>query len=106
LSRAHPTIIGYIRQLALGSPLVPYGERVDQALQRLRKKHAFTEPQRKWLERIAAQVKHDHIVATQLLEKGDLKAEGGGFTRLNKASTASSTRYSKNWAEEVWSDAG
>jgi type I restriction enzyme R subunit len=100
------TIIGYIRQLALGSPLVPYGERVDHALQRLRKKHAFTDPQRKWLDRIASQVKHDHIVDTELLEKGDLKAEGGGFTRLNKAFDGKLDALLKELAEEVWSDAG
>ncbi|HTA89124.1 MAG TPA: type I restriction-modification system endonuclease [Polyangiaceae bacterium] len=99
------TIIGYIRQLALGSPLVPYGERVDHAVQRLRKKHAFTEPQRKWLDRIASQVKHDHIVDNELLEKGDLKAEGGGFTRLNKAFDGKLDALLKELAEEVWSDA-
>ncbi|HEY5241380.1 MAG TPA: type I restriction-modification system endonuclease, partial [Polyangiaceae bacterium] len=38
------TIVGYIRQLALGSPLVPYDERVDHAVQRLRKAHKFTDP--------------------------------------------------------------
>jgi type I restriction enzyme R subunit len=99
------TIIGYIRQLALGSPLVPYGERVDHAVQRLRKKHSFTDPQRKWLERIAAQVKHDHVVDTELLEKGDLKAEGGGFTRQNKAFDGKLDVLLKELAEEVWSDA-
>jgi len=38
------TIVGYIRQLALGSPLMPYAERVDRAVQRLRKAHKFTDP--------------------------------------------------------------
>ncbi len=42
------------------------------------------DPQRKRLDRIASQVKHD-IVDSELLENGDLEAEGGGFTRLNKA---------------------
>jgi type I restriction enzyme R subunit len=37
------TSIGYIRQLALGSPLVPYAERVEHALQRLRQEHQFTD---------------------------------------------------------------
>ena len=100
------TIIGYIRQLALGSPLVPYGERVDHAVQRLRKKHSFTDAQRKWLDRIAEQVKHDHIVDNELLEKGDLKAQGGGFTRLNKAFDGKLDALLKELAEEVWSDAG
>ena len=50
------TIIGYIRQLALGSPLLPYSERVDRAVQRLRKAHKFTDPQSKWLDRIVPQL--------------------------------------------------
>jgi len=100
------TIIGYIRQLALGSPLVSYAERVDHAVQRLRKNHSFNEPQRKWLDRIASQVKHDHIVDSELLEKGDLRAEGGGFTRLNKAFDGKLAALLQELATEVWSDAG
>jgi len=85
---------------------VPYGERVDHAVQRLRQKHSFTDAQRKWLDRIAEQVKHDHVVDNELLEKGDLKAQGGGFTRLNKAFDGKLEALLKELAEAVWSDAG
>lgn len=51
------TIIGYIRQLTLGSPLLPYAERVDHAIRRLRKAHRFTDSQADWLERIGEQVR-------------------------------------------------
>jgi len=99
------TIIGYIRQLALGSPLVPYAERVDHALQRLRQKHRFTDPQRKWLERIGTQMKHETVVDKQSLDQGQLKADGG-FVRLNKVFDGKLEGLLGELADEVWSDAG
>lgn len=77
------TIVGYIRKLALGSPLVPYAQRVDRAVQTLRKAHKLTDPQTKWLERIAKQVRHETVVDRESLEMGQFKADGG-FARLNK----------------------
>jgi type I restriction enzyme R subunit len=52
-------IVGYVRQAAIGDPLLPYAERVDRALARLlpqRPRHgkAWTTPQRDWLKRITA----------------------------------------------------
>lgn len=99
------TIIGYIRQLALGSPLVPYAERVDHALQRLRQKHQFTDPQRKWLDRIGTQMKHETVVDKQSLDQGQLKADGG-FLRLNKVFDGKLESVLGELADEVWVDAG
>jgi type I restriction enzyme R subunit len=99
------TIIGYIRQLALGSPLVPYAERVDRALQRLRKAHKFTEPQSKWLDRIAEQVKIETVVDRESLDRGQFKAQGG-FARLNKVFDGTLESVLGELAEEVWKDAG
>src|SRR5262249_1560312 len=39
------SIIGFIRQAALGDPLVPYVDRVDRAVKAILAKHAFTDPQ-------------------------------------------------------------
>ncbi len=99
------TIIGYIRQLALGSPLVPYGERVDRAVQRLRKAHKFTDPQAKWLARIATQVKLETVVDKTALDDGQFKAEGG-FARLNKVFDGRLEALLGELADEVWKDAG
>lgn len=99
------TIIGYIRQLALGSPLVPYAERVDHALQRLRQKHQFTDPQRKWLDHIGTQMKHETVVDKQSLDQGRLKADGG-FVRLNKVFDGKLESLLGELADEVWVDAG
>ena len=83
-------IVGYIRQAALGDALLPYSERVDHALQALLSRppadKPWTEPQRNWLKRIAAQTKSNLLVDREALDDPDLlfKREGGGFTRLDK----------------------
>ena len=50
-------IVGYIRQAAIGDALVPYEQRVDQALTKVLGSRRWTTPQRQWLQRIAAQTK-------------------------------------------------
>lgn len=83
-------IVGYIRQAALGDALLPYNERVDHALQALLANppggKPWTNPQRDWLRRIAAQTKANLLVDREALDDPDLlfKREGGGFTRLDK----------------------
>lgn len=83
-------IVGYIRQAAIGDPLLPYGERVEHALQHLLAHPPggtpWTTPQRDWLKRIAAQTKANVLVDCAALDDPDLifKREGGGFRRLDK----------------------
>ena len=83
-------IIGYIRQAAIGDALLPYAERVDHALQDLlakpRNSKPWTQPQRDWLKRIAAQTKANMLVDRAALDDPDLifKRDGGGFARLDK----------------------
>ncbi|MDD5388918.1 MAG: type I restriction-modification system endonuclease [Gallionellaceae bacterium] len=79
-------IIGYIRQAAIGDPLLPYAERVDHALRKLLASRAWTTPQRDWLKRIAAQTKANTLVDREALDDPDLlfKTQGGGFKRLDK----------------------
>jgi type I restriction enzyme R subunit len=83
-------IVGYIRQAAIGDPLLPYAERVDRALSRLlaQPPHGkpWTTPQRDWLKKIAAQTKANTLVDREALDDPDLlfKTQGGGFARLDK----------------------
>jgi type I restriction enzyme R subunit len=78
------SIIGFIRQAALGDALVPYGERVDKAMKKILASRSWTAPQRKWLERIGQQLKVEVIVDREAFERGQFKAQGG-FERINKA---------------------
>jgi type I restriction enzyme R subunit len=50
---------------------------------RLEQAHEFTNPQLKWLDRTAKQVKFETVVDKASLDAGQFKAEGG-FARLNK----------------------
>ncbi len=79
-------IIGYIRQAAIGDALVPYEQRVDQALRTIFASRHWTTPQRQWLQRIAAQTKANLIVDREALDDPDLlfHREGGGFARLDR----------------------
>jgi len=79
------SIIGFIRQAALGDALVPYGERVDKAMRKILASRSWTPPQRKWLERIGQQLKTEVIVDREAFDRGAFKAQGGGFERLNRA---------------------
>jgi len=99
------TIVGYIRQLALGSPLLPYTERVERAVQRLRKTHKLTDPQSGWLNRIAKQVKLETVVDKGSFDERQFKADGG-FARLNKVFDGKLDALLGELADEVWKDAG
>jgi type I restriction enzyme R subunit len=79
-------IVGYIRQAALGDALIPYDRRVDNALQAILASRSWTEPQRQWLKRIAAQTKANLLVDRAAIDDPDLifKREGGGFARLDR----------------------
>ena len=80
------SIMGYIRQAALGDALVPYEQRVEKALQRILATRSWTTPQRQWLHRIANQTKAITIVDREALDDDALlfRREGGGWPRLNK----------------------
>lgn len=99
------TIIGHIRRQALGSPLVPYAERVKRAMERILKSRAWTTPQRKWLARIGDQLVEDKVVDREALDHGAF-ARDGGFNRLNKVFDGNLEELLGSIHEELWSDAG
>ncbi len=99
------SIIGFIRQQALGSPLVPYEQRVDRALQKVMASQSWTSPQRRWLERIGKQLKVETIVDREALDRGQFKAQGG-FNRLNKVFGGKLERVLGDLHEELWRDVG
>lgn len=97
------SIIGFIRQMALGSPLISYEERVKVAMKKLLAKHQWTIPQRKWLERIGKQLLAETIVDREALDRGQFKAEGG-FARLNKVFEGKLELVLDEINEELWQD--
>jgi type I restriction enzyme R subunit len=97
------TIIGYIRNQALGSPLVPYERRVEAAIQRLQAKHRFTSPQRDWLERIKKQLVKETVVDPATLDQGAFR-DHGGFARLDKIFDNRLATLLGDLQEEIWRD--
>ncbi|EDY37381.1 type I restriction-modification system, R subunit [Cyanobium sp. PCC 7001] len=98
------SIMGYIRQAALGDPLVPYAERVERALQRILASRNWTAPQRQWLQRIANQTKAITIVDREAIDDDALlfRREGGGWPRLNKLFGGELEQVLQRFNEAVW----
>ncbi|WP_426991835.1 type I restriction-modification system endonuclease [Methylomonas sp. CM2] len=70
-------IIGFIRQAALGEALIPWEQRVDQALEKILNSQPWKTPQREWLQLIAQQMKATTIVDEAALNQGIFKHQGG-----------------------------
>lgn len=100
------SIIGFIRQAAIGDPLVPYDQRVDKAMQRIYTSRAWTAPQRQWLEAIARQMKKEFVVDHAALDRGAFKTQGGGFARLNRVFDGRLDEVLGEINEGIWRDVG
>lgn len=98
------SIIGFIRQAALGDPLVPYEERVERATKKLIASQKWTDPQRRWLERIGKQMKVEVIVDRAALDEGEFRNQGGGFERLNKQFDGKLGEILADLGESVWKE--
>ncbi|ATG91920.1 type I restriction-modification system endonuclease [Methylomonas koyamae] len=70
-------IIGFIRQAALGEALIPWEQRVDNALEKILNSQPWKTPQRDWLQLIAQQMKATTIVDEAALNQGIFKHQGG-----------------------------
>ncbi len=98
------SIIGFIRQRALGEPLRSYAERVDAALGRILASGNWTRPQRMWLERIGKQMKIEVIVDHEALDRGEFKNRGGGFDRLDRVFGGRVEEVLEQLHHEVWKE--
>lgn len=101
-------LIGYIRQAAIGDPLLPWERRVDDALDRLLAARSWTSPQRQWLQRIAAQTKANLVVDRAALDDPDLvfRREGGGFQRLDRLFDGELAQVLDRFHDELWEQPG
>ena len=100
------SIVGFIRQAALGDALTPYSDRVDKAIKQTLASRAWTPPQRKWLERIGKQLKVETIVDRDALDQGEFKTQGGGFERLNKTFNGQLETILAEVGDRLWQDVG
>jgi type I restriction enzyme R subunit len=96
------TIVGFIRQAALGDPLVPWPDRVKTAIARITSRGSWSEPQRKWLERIGNAVAYVGVADRAVLDEGQFRAAMGGFDRLNRVFDGRLDAILGDINEELW----
>ena len=95
------TIIGFIRQAALGDPLKPYNQRVDDAVTKILASRQWSRPQQQWLQRIASQMKKEIVVDKEALNKAQFR-EMGGFNRINRIFDGELSQILENMTNLVW----
>jgi type I restriction enzyme, R subunit len=98
------SIVGFIRQAAIGDPLVPYDERVQAAMRRILASRQWTDPQRRWLRRIGEQLEREIVVDREALDQEPFRADGG-FMRLNKVFGGTLENVLSDIGEEIWKQA-
>ncbi len=95
------SIIGFVRQAALGDPLMPYGDRVRAAMQRVMASRAWNDPQKRWLRRIGEQVEKEIVVDREAIDREPFAVDGG-FARLNKVFDGALETVLSGINEEMW----
>jgi type I restriction enzyme R subunit len=95
------SIIGFVRQAALGDPLTPYSDRVQQAMRRILASRPWTDPQKRWLKRIGEQIEKEIIVDREALDRDPFQNDGG-FNRLNKVFGGELEAVLADMNEELW----
>lgn len=76
-------IIGFVRQAAIGDPLVPYETRVENGVQQILASRAWTAGQRQWLNRIKRALKAQPVGDPEILAD-PLFAQAGGFETVDR----------------------
>jgi type I restriction enzyme R subunit len=94
-------IIGFIRQAALGEALIPWEQRVDQALEKILARQPWKTPQKQWLELIAEQMKATTVVDEAALDQGIFRHQGG-IKRANKLFNQPITQVLEQFNHALW----
>ncbi|OUI81135.1 restriction endonuclease subunit R [Gluconobacter sp. DsW_056] len=95
------SVIGFVRQAALGDALIPYEDRVRHAMRAIMASRAWTDPQKRWLKRIGEQIEKEIVVDRVAIDKEPFIADGG-FNRLNKVFGGELESILAGINEELW----
>ena len=95
------SIIGFIRQAALGDVLVSYEDRLHSGMRRILAGRQWTDVQRKWLKRIEEQLLREIVVDRSAID-GDPFRSDGGFQRLNRIFGGQLETVLADINDEVW----
>jgi type I restriction enzyme R subunit len=99
------SIIGYVRQVALGDPLIPYADRVKRAVDAVIRKGDWTPVQVGWLRRIGKQLEKEVVVDRHALDEEPFRADGG-FRVIDKRFGGKLEQVLSDLSEEVWRSVG
>lgn len=97
------SILGYIRQAALGEALVPFEQRVAQAMQTIYTARSWTPVQKGWLARLAKQLTHEVVLDHGFVNSAF--AGHGGAKQLDKLLGGSLDNVMHDLAERIWPQA-
>lgn len=95
------SIIGFVRQAAIGDALIPYEDRVKSAMKAIMTSRQWTEPQKRWLKRIGDQIEKEVVVDRAAIDREPFSADGG-FNRLNKVFGGELESILAGISEEMW----
>lgn len=95
------SIIGFVRQAALGDPLIPYADRVKRAIDTILQRGGWTDVQKRWLQRIGEQIEKEIVVDRQSLDQDPFR-DHGGFKQLNRRFDGKLEALLADISEEVW----
>ncbi|MBS0366350.1 MAG: type I restriction-modification system endonuclease [Proteobacteria bacterium] len=94
-------LLGFVRQAALGDPLIPYDQRVDAAVQTLIARRGLNAVQQGWLKRLASQIKANIVLDEASINDGPFR-EQGGFRRLNQFFDGRLNEVLADMNEAIW----
>ena len=97
------SIIGFIRQAALGEPLIAFEDRVKNAMARIDQKHTWSKNQKKWLDRLAKQLVHDVIIDHEVINARF--SRDGGYKRFNTVMEGQLDTVIIELTSQLWGDA-
>lgn len=95
-------IIGYVRQAALGDPLVPYATRVDNAVARMLAARPWTPKQREWLRLIGNTLRDTPVGDRDLLDEAPALKRRGGFREADKIFDSRLGEVLADLNEAIW----
>ena len=95
------SIIGFIRAMTIGSPLLSYEQRLENAMQKIYKSRQWTLAQEEWLNRFKKTLAEEKIVDKDCLNTGSYRMEGG-FNRINKTFDGELDKILHDINEAIW----
>ena len=98
------SIIGYIRQAAIGEALLPFEQRVANAMQKIYALQQWTPVQRKWLDRLARQLVHEVIIDPA--QVNEAFRNDGGLKSLNRNLGGHLDRVLDTLNDNLWPKVG